>query len=105
MAKSTYYVTVAQGELLQDPTALNYDFVIEADEDEFDKLQELFEDTAEAEQRTAGTSLIPYLRDAAEDNEFYDSQLMEIYRMLHQLGTPETRKHIESMGILSDLQS
>lgn len=101
MEKRTYYVTVAQGELLQDPAALNYDFVIEADDDEFDKLQELFEDTAEAELRTAGTSLIPFLRDAADDNQFYDNQLMEIYHMLHELGTPETKKHIESMGVLS----
>lgn len=102
MEKKTYYVAVGPGEILEDPEALNYEFVIQADDDEFDKLQELFEDTATAELRTAGPSLIPFQGNDFIENNIYDEQLKDIYRMLHQLGTAKTRKHIESMHILED---
>lgn len=101
MEKKTYYVAVAPGEILQDQKALNYEFVIQATDDELDKLQELFEDTSASEISTAARAVIPF-REYSHDkeNEWYDANLQQIYQMLHQLGTPETRKHIESMNIL-----
>jgi rubrerythrin len=100
--KKSYFVRVAAGEIMDDPTAFDYEFEIKADSDDIDKLQELFEDTAEAETHNAHASVIPYASKIdEEENRLYDDNLKQIYRMLHTLGTPETRKHIETMHIFN----
>ncbi|GIP33964.1 hypothetical protein [Paenibacillus sp. J2TS4] len=100
MEKKTYYVAVSHGEILPEPP-FNYEFVIQATDDELDKLQELFEDTSEAATSTAARATIPF-REYSHDkeNDWYDTNLQQIYQALHYLGTPETRKHIESMNVL-----
>jgi rubrerythrin len=103
MDKKTYYVTVQYGEIMDDPTAFNYDFVIEANEEELDQLEELFEDAASAEQETVFHSII--LSSSTynnSENDAYDQGLREIYGKLHELGTAETKQHIEKMNILND---
>jgi hypothetical protein len=101
MDKKTYYVTVQYGEIMEDPTAFNYDFVINASDEELDQLQELFEDTADAELATYthayAVSLSTYYN---EENTSYDNCLREIYKKLHELGTTETKEHIEKMNII-----
>jgi hypothetical protein len=37
------------------------------------------------------------------ENDDYDAQLTAVYRKLYELGTPETKRHIESMGVLGGL--
>jgi hypothetical protein len=102
MDKKTYYVTVQSGEIMDDPTAFNYDFVIEANEDELDQLVELFEDTADAELDTYthsfALSLSTYYN---EENTAYDNNLREVYKKLYELGSTETKQHIETMNILN----
>ncbi|WP_284640845.1 hypothetical protein [Paenibacillus silviterrae] len=102
MDKKTYYIAVGSGEILEPEDMIgNYEFEIEATEEEIDQLQELFEEASEAQQATAFRSHIPYReyhRD--KENDIYDFNLTAIYRKLHELGTPETRKHIESMNVL-----
>jgi hypothetical protein len=46
------------------------------------------------------TPAIPYHQDV--QNDAYDASLRQVYRLIHELGTPETRAHIESMGVLDD---
>lgn len=102
MDKKTYYVTVQSGEILDDPTAFSYDFVIYANEQELDQLQELFENTQEAEQLTYARTWIPSPIDQFdEENSNYDESLREIYEMLHALGSTETKQHIETMHVLN----
>jgi len=101
MEKRNYYVTVETGEILADQTASTYQFVIEANEQERRKLEELFEIAHDKELDTiprAATPAVAYHDDA--ENHAYDDALRDIYRTLHQLGTEETRQHIESMNIL-----
>jgi hypothetical protein len=102
MAKKTYYVTVQSGEIMEDPTAFSWDFVIEANEEEYDQLLELFENTADAELATYthayAISLSTYNN---EENTTYDNSLREIYKKLHELGSKETKMHIEKMNILN----
>jgi hypothetical protein len=101
MDKKTYYVTVQHGEIMEDATAFNYDFVIQANEDELDELQEIFENAAEAEATTYRRVYIPSPIDQYnEENSLYDSSLREVYNKLHQLGDKKTREHIEKMNIL-----
>jgi rubrerythrin len=101
MDKKTYYVTVQTGEIMEDSTAFNYDFVINANEEEYDQIKQLFEDTADAELATYSHSF-PLSQSTYynEENSTYDSYLRDIYIKLHELGTTETRQHIETMHIL-----
>jgi len=102
LEKKTYYISVGAGEILEpEDVTGNFEFEISATEEEVDKLQELFEDKEIDEEDTAVRALTPY-REYHNDpeNDAYDWTLVEIYKMLHELGTPDTRKHIETMNIL-----
>jgi hypothetical protein len=103
LEKKTYYVSVGGGEILEPSNMLgNYELEIEATEEEIDLLSELFEESEEAGQDTAARAIIPYrLYHNDKENDAYDDNLIEIYRKLHELGTEETKRHIESMGILN----
>lgn len=101
MDKKRYYISVETGEILEDPTVSTYQFIIEANEAEIHRLEELFDSTHEKEINTFVRAMAPAI--AYHDdpqNHDYDQSLMQIYRMIHQLGTEETKKHIETMGVL-----
>jgi hypothetical protein len=103
MDKKTYYVSVQAGTVLEDMEAAPFEFVIEATPKELDKLQVLFEEKDEADDDTftrGMTPAIPYHQDV--QNDAYDASLKRVYRYIYELGTPETRKHIESMGVLDE---
>jgi hypothetical protein len=102
MSKKTYYITVGSGEILE-PAAVtgNFEFEILASQEDIDQLQELFEDKEDDEQYTVMGGLTPYrLLSDDEQNDAYDWTLTEIYMLIHRLGTPDTRKQIEAMGVL-----
>jgi hypothetical protein len=102
MEKKTYYVAVGSGEVLENKgDVANYEFEIQATDEELDKLQELFERTDNAAQGTLVRGATPYKEYSFDkENDQYDDDLQDIYRMLHDLGNEATRKHIESMNIL-----
>jgi hypothetical protein len=100
--KKTFYVSVGQGEILE-PASMNgnFEFEIMATEEERDQLEELFEESMEAQDDTLARALIPnreYHND--KENDAADYYLAQIYQKLHELGTPETKSHIESMKVL-----
>lgn len=101
--KKTYYVNVGTGEVLEDSTALNYEFEISATDEEFDQLQELFEETDNTSQVSYATSWLPwkayYSNETDQEMDYY---LTEVYRTLHRLGNEQTRRHIENMNILKN---
>lgn len=100
LEKKTYYVSVGAGQVLLDKEAAPFELVIRANEEELNKLQELFEETSSADEAAALTfSGSPTVSDPVEDAT-YDGLMRDIYRLLHELGTDETKRHIESMGIL-----
>lgn len=99
--KKTYYVSVQADTVLPDKDAAAFELEIEATEDEVNRLQEMFEikmDSAESTFIKAHLLTIPYHYDV--ENDRYDEALAQIYRYLHELGTPETRQHIDRMGIM-----
>ncbi|MNI30242.1 hypothetical protein D3C73_840830 [compost metagenome] len=101
MDKKTYYITVASGEMLQSPEASNYDFEIQATEEDIDRLTDLFEEVEDSVQSSYVGSWIPWKTYYHEDaSEAYDYYLREVYKMLHELGNEQTRKHIELMNII-----
>jgi len=98
--RRTYYVAVGPGQILTDRGAASFEFSIQATEAEIDKLEELFQEAEDAnEDEIFDYSGSPLVSDSPE-NETYDALLQNIYRMLHDLGTDETKRHIESMNIL-----
>lgn len=100
--RKTYYVAVGAGQVLEDREAAAFEFEIRASDEELNKLQEMFGELSSADEAAAfhfssALSVSEERRDAD-----YNAQLKGIYGYLHRLGTEETRRYIESMGILDD---
>jgi rubrerythrin len=99
--RKTYYVAVGSGQVLEDRGAAPFEFEIRANEEELNKLQELFEETSSAEEASVFHFVRPITTRGEEDfNAVYEAQMKDIYRLLYQLGTDETRRHILSMNVL-----
>lgn len=99
MEKKTYYIAVGSGEMPEPEEATgNFKFEIQATEEEVVKLQEMFEELTTNEEDTAMRATISNRSD--KENNADGWSLTEIYRMLHELGTPDTRKHIEAMNVI-----
>lgn len=98
--RKTYYVAVGAGQVLEDKEAAAFEFEIRASDEEVNELQEMFGELSSADE--AAAFHFPSALSVSDErrNEFYDSQLQNIYGLLHRLGTEETKRHIESMGIL-----
>lgn len=105
MDKKTYYVSVQSESIMENQGDSGYEFEIKASEREVGKLQELFEELDDWDNATAVRAHIPYVQYHDDpENDAYDKYLQAIYQKIHELGTPDTRQHIESMGILNGLQ-
>jgi hypothetical protein len=111
MPKSTYYVTVATGlieelQALQDKANRTHEFVVEASVEEIAVLRDLFDKQAASEELTFKRATIPYkTADQDPSTERFNGDILNIYRYLYEIGTYETKKHIEKMGILPRLLS
>ncbi|WP_438448658.1 hypothetical protein [Gorillibacterium sp. sgz5001074] len=100
MNKRTYYISVGSGDIVQEKEAANFEFEIEATEEELNRLEELFEEKEEADNGSAQRAVTPYIEYHNDgENDVYDARLQDIYRLIHKLGTPETKAHIESMSL------
>jgi len=101
MAKKRYYVSVQSDAILENKGDAAFEFEIDADEEEISRLQELMDGRNEADNYAFIRAHVPFLEYHRDrPNDVHDFYLKEIYGMLHRLGTPETKRHIESMGVL-----
>lgn len=99
--KKTYYVSVGPGEIVDSQEEISFEFEVLATDEEIDKLQQLFEERDKADLRTHVRAEIPYKEyHFDKENDLYDYELREIYKLIHELGNEKTRQHIESMNIL-----
>jgi len=100
--RKTYYVAVGAGQVLEDPEAAAFEFEIRANDEELNKLENLFAELADAEE----SAVVRYVGwqsvSEKEAGAVTDAHLRDIYRLLYELGTEETKRHIESMHILED---
>lgn len=97
MERKNYYIRVGSGEILEDPTQAEYEYIINATDEEVDRLRVLMNDRMDADNRSYVRSHIPireYHND--EPNDDYDAYNMEIYRMIYYLGNKEARDHIKT---------
>ncbi|MFC5528190.1 hypothetical protein [Cohnella yongneupensis] len=100
MDKKNYYVSVHSKSIMYHQGDAAYEFEIVASEEDADKLKNLFEDLEQSDESAffrAHHPGIPYHHD--EENDRYDSVLKEIYGLIHDLGTDQTKSHIESMNL------
>ncbi|WP_258171340.1 hypothetical protein [Paenibacillus sp. R14(2021)] len=103
-ARKTYYVSVQAGSILEDPTVTAYELVITANEEELSRLQELMEELSSMDEaQTIHFAKTPY--SPASDHEInagVDGLLVDIYRLLYELGTDETKHHVATMGLFPE---
>lgn len=101
MDKNTYYVNVGQGEIYRDKTVDEWEYEIQATENEIAELRSLFDRENELSNHSFSRSLlpfVPYHKDTVNDQ--YDDTLSSIYQMIHDLGDDQVKDQIESMGVL-----
>ncbi|PZE22111.1 hypothetical protein [Paenibacillus xerothermodurans] len=109
MPKTLYYVSVANG-LIQDETTMNdalqddYEFRIRANDEEIRELRELMQKVLDDEENTHIRAPIPY-KSAEHDKatEDFNSDMLNMYNMIYQLGDDKAKRHIEQTGILGRL--
>lgn len=104
MDKKTYYITLrtglVTGEIREEINDASYDYAIEATPEEAYQLHRLFEEANGNDFWSYLHSHISLSNDFMnQDNDRYDRNLAEIYRMIYNLGTPQTRNQIEQLGI------
>jgi len=100
--KQTYYVSVQAGTVMQNKGDAAYEFEIEALQSDKERLEMLlglkmsYDDSSFVRTPIPG---IPYHYD--EENDNYDAVLLNIFKLIYDLGTAETKDHIASMHLKS----
>lgn len=101
MDKKRYYVSVQARCIMGNQGDAAYELEIDATPEEVEKLMEMFNQLQNADQQTYISMhnhlSIPYHYDS--ENDVYDYLLKEIYQVIYQMGTDETRNHISSMNL------
>lgn len=99
--KTTYYISVQAGQILQNPEEAAYELVIEGNQEDVAKLEELFEELSSMDEaETFHFAKSPFgTAGDSEINRGSDDILLDIYRHLYQCGTDETKRHIATMGL------
>lgn len=104
--KKKYYIAVEDGQILEDQGASAYELEILATPLEIDQLQRLF---AKKEKENFELFIDPHLPNRWSEVQSgvvtYNQYLAQIYELVYQLGTPETKQHIEENQIIEKLQS
>lgn len=104
MEKETYYISVGSRGISQIKTASPFELEIEATHEEIQALRGIFNEMYDADVMgfvRAHIPFMPYHND--HENDLIDWDLTNVYQMLYNLGKPKTKQHIESMGILNNL--
>jgi len=92
LEKQKYYVSVHEKSVLRDQGAAPYEWEIEATEEEAERLQFYLDALEDADRLTFFRGItpgIPYHMDA--ENDVYDENLKQVYELIRDLGTAETR--------------
>lgn len=101
--KRSYYIDIKDRLISQDPIGSEWNFKIEATDQEIGMLSDFFEKNRTADWETFRRAHVPFRehhKDIASDH--YDSTIEQIYAIIYRLGDDRAKRHIESMGILPD---
>lgn len=101
MEKNTYYISVGSRGISQIKSSSPFELEIEASEQEIRQLRELFDEMYSADWMGFFRAHVPYVQyHYDKENDMIDQGLYKAYSLLYELGKPETKHHIETMGIL-----
>lgn len=101
MDKKTYYISVQSRYISERQDEAPYELVVEATPEEITQLRDLFHSMYHFDMETYFRMHYPGIPEHYDnDNDLYERDLKNIYRMLYDLGTEETRDHIASMNVL-----
>ncbi|CAM4159626.1 hydrolase [Bacillus manliponensis] len=104
MEKKTYYVSIANGEISRVQSANTYSFTIQATDEEIVELRSHFDHAYEEDLGSFVRSHVPFVEYHHDsNNDRYDEQLQEAYKMIYELGDNETKELIAQMGIINGL--
>ncbi|HHW36546.1 MAG TPA: hydrolase [Bacillales bacterium] len=104
MEKQTYYISVGTRGISPIKTGSPFELEIEATDEEIRALRGTFNEIYTADVSGFIRAHIPFLGYHSDpENDTVDMELMNVYQMLYDLGKTETKQHIESMGILTNL--
>lgn len=96
--KNTYYISIANGEIMRQPTVSPWNFKIYATDAEITNLRELFDANYSVEWVNFFRAHIPY-REYHNDpeNDQYDEHMSKIYETIYELGDEEAKRHVREM--------
>ncbi|UII55297.1 hydrolase [Cytobacillus spongiae] len=101
--KKTYYIDIGSGEISQSETSSTWSYKIEATDNDIIELRELFEQNYSTDWQNFFRAHVPYVQYHFDrENDAYDRTMTKVYEMIHKLGNEEAKRHIESMGILTE---
>lgn len=97
-----YYIEVATGEISRSSTDSPWNFKISATDEEITQLREVFDSNHSVDWQNFYRAHVPYIQYHFDrENDAYDENLHQVYEMIHRLGDDESKKFIESIGILN----
>ncbi|MBO9130921.1 hydrolase [Bacillus sp. 165] len=104
MEKHTYYISMGSGEISRSKSDTTYSFKIEATDDEIIMLREYFDRAHEADVKSFLRSHVPFEEYHNDpQNDAYDENLQQAYRMVYELGDDEAQELIGKMGIIDGM--
>ncbi|WP_449538398.1 hydrolase [Ferdinandcohnia sp. Marseille-Q9671] len=102
--KKTYYISVGSGEISQSKSSSTWEYKIEATDEEVHKLRSLFNENYSNEIEGFLRAHVPYVEYHNDSsNDKYDSTMLQVFKMIYQLGDQEAKDFIQSQGILDVL--
>ncbi|MFC6331623.1 hypothetical protein ACFP56_03240 [Paenibacillus septentrionalis] len=101
--RQVYYVDVQARQLYTQPDIASYHLVITANDYEVQQIEEQFNNINERYEGALDLMIKSTYRGGENigyNNDAQDDDMRQLFQMLYNCGTDETRKHIESMNIL-----
>ncbi|KOO46759.1 hypothetical protein [Priestia koreensis] len=99
--KKTYYINVGYGEISLSKSAFDWNYVIQATDDEITHLRDLFNGNDNEDWQGFFRAHVPYIQYHFDrQNDAYDQGMSLIYEQLYKLGDDATKQHIKEMNIL-----
>lgn len=102
MEKKPYYISMQSRTIMENKGDAAYELEINATPEDIEKLSTIFEEMGNFDQGSfikAHALAYPYHLDP--ENDGYDYYLREAYDLLYELGTSQTKQHMEKAGLLN----
>ncbi|WP_217589104.1 hydrolase [Lentibacillus saliphilus] len=105
MNRKKYYINIGTTEISQVPYGNNTDFVVYATQSEIVTLRSLMDHMHQADMGSFFRSYVPIMSYHNDRfNHEHDDGLTKAFTLIYQLGSDQTKKHIEEMGVLGDMR-